>query len=111
MKKKILSTIFVIVIAAVAVTNIVKNKNSHHTEEVIKDLTLKNMEASAQITEGEGGDNNSRRHIVFHRVRSYVEYKHVGLAQRIMDDIIDLESEKIDKILEKIDSDPEADKI
>ena len=33
MKKKILSTIFVIVIAAVAVTNIVKNKNSHHTEE------------------------------------------------------------------------------
>ena len=32
--------------------------------------------------------------------------KHVGLAQRIMDDIIDLESEKIDKILEKIDSDP-----
>ena len=37
--------------------------------------------------------------------------KHVGLAQRIMDDIIDLESEKIDKILEKIDSDPEADEI
>ena len=36
---------------------------------------------------------------------------HVGLAQRIMDDIIDLESEKIDKILEKIDSDPEADEI
>ena len=37
--------------------------------------------------------------------------KHVALAQRIMDDIIDLESEKIDKILEKIDSDPEADEI
>ena len=37
--------------------------------------------------------------------------KHVGLAQRIMDDIIDLESEKIDKILEKIDSDPEDDEI
>ena len=37
--------------------------------------------------------------------------KHVTLAQRIMDDIIDLESEKIDKILEKIDSDPEADEI
>lgn len=37
--------------------------------------------------------------------------KHVGLAQRIMDDIIDLEAEKIDKILEKIDSDPEADEI
>ncbi len=33
---------------------------------------------------------------------------HVGLAQRIMDDIIDLESEKIEKILEKIDSDPES---
>ena len=33
--------------------------------------------------------------------------KHVGLAQRIMDDIIDLESEKIEKILEKIDADPE----
>lgn len=34
-------------------------------------------------------------------------HKHVGLAQRIMDDIIDLESEKIEKILSKIDSDPE----
>lgn len=33
--------------------------------------------------------------------------KHVGLAQRIMDDIIDLEMEKIDAILEKINSDPE----
>lgn len=33
--------------------------------------------------------------------------RHVMLAQRIMDDIIDLETEKIDKILEKIDSDPE----
>ncbi len=33
--------------------------------------------------------------------------QHVILAQRIMDDIIDLETEKIDKILEKIDSDPE----
>lgn len=33
--------------------------------------------------------------------------KHVGAAQRIMDDIIDLELEKIDVILEKIDSDPE----
>lgn len=33
---------------------------------------------------------------------------HVGKAQRIMDDIIDLEMEKIDKILEKIDSDPET---
>ncbi len=34
--------------------------------------------------------------------------KHVRLAQRIMDDIIDLESEKIEKILAKIDSDPET---
>ena len=33
--------------------------------------------------------------------------KHVGIAQRMMDDIIDLEMEKIDKISEKIDSDPE----
>ena len=34
--------------------------------------------------------------------------RHVILAQRIMDDIIDLESEKIEKILEKIDADPES---
>ena len=33
--------------------------------------------------------------------------KHVALAQRIMDDIIDLELEKIEKIMEKIDADPE----
>jgi len=33
---------------------------------------------------------------------------HVGKAQRIMDDIIDLEMEKIDRILVKIDSDPET---
>lgn len=33
--------------------------------------------------------------------------KHVALAQRIMDDIIDLELEKIERIFEKIDSDPE----
>ncbi|HPD86702.1 MAG TPA: adenosylcobalamin-dependent ribonucleoside-diphosphate reductase, partial [Proteiniphilum sp.] len=37
--------------------------------------------------------------------------KHVQLAQRIMDDIIDLESEKIDKILQKIDSDPESEEV
>ncbi len=37
--------------------------------------------------------------------------KHVGAAQRIMDDIIDLELEKIDVILEKIDSDPELDDV
>ncbi|MDD3079229.1 MAG: adenosylcobalamin-dependent ribonucleoside-diphosphate reductase [Paludibacter sp.] len=33
--------------------------------------------------------------------------KHAGLAQRIMDDIIDLEMEKIDKIIDKVNSDPE----
>lgn len=33
---------------------------------------------------------------------------HVGKAQRIMDDIIDLEMEKIDMIIEKIESDPET---
>ena len=37
--------------------------------------------------------------------------KHVGVAQRIMDDIIDLELEKIDGILEKIDADPELNDI
>ncbi|MCQ2324064.1 MAG: adenosylcobalamin-dependent ribonucleoside-diphosphate reductase [Paludibacteraceae bacterium] len=37
--------------------------------------------------------------------------KHIGVAQRMMDDIIDLEMEKIDKILEKIASDPESDSI
>lgn len=43
---------------------------------------------------------------------AYFDYdlftKHVRLAQRIMDDIIDLESEKIEMILQKIDSDPES---
>lgn len=33
--------------------------------------------------------------------------KHVAVAQRMMDDIIDLEIEKVDGILEKIDNDPE----
>lgn len=37
--------------------------------------------------------------------------KHIRLAQRIMDDIIDLESEKIDKILDKINSDPESEEV
>lgn len=37
--------------------------------------------------------------------------KHVQLAQRIMDDIVDLESEKIDKILEKIEADPESEEV
>lgn len=37
--------------------------------------------------------------------------EHVGYAQRMMDDIIDLEIEKIDAILQKIDSDAESDEI
>ena len=37
--------------------------------------------------------------------------KHVGLAQRIMDDIIDLELEKVDAILDKIYGDPEDEEI
>ncbi len=36
---------------------------------------------------------------------------HVAKAQRIMDDIIDLEMEKIDKIIDKIDSDPETNEV
>lgn len=37
--------------------------------------------------------------------------KHIAIAQRIMDDIIDLELEKIDGILAKIDADPELDDV
>ncbi|MGB8489725.1 MAG: adenosylcobalamin-dependent ribonucleoside-diphosphate reductase [Bacteroidales bacterium] len=37
--------------------------------------------------------------------------EHVGLAQRMMDDIIDLELEKIDAILAKIDADPETEEL
>ena len=37
--------------------------------------------------------------------------RHVQLAQRLMDDIIDLEQEKIDRILEKIASDPQSDEV
>ncbi len=37
--------------------------------------------------------------------------RHVGFAQRIMDDIIDLELEKIRKIQEKIAADPESEEI
>ena len=37
--------------------------------------------------------------------------KHVAVAQRMMDDIIDLEVEKIEKILAKVESDPEAESI
>ncbi len=43
---------------------------------------------------------------------AYFDYelfrKHVAMAQRIMDDIVDLELEKIDLIMEKIDSDPQS---
>lgn len=37
--------------------------------------------------------------------------KHVAIAQRIMDDIIDLETEKIEKIIEKIAEDPEVQEV
>ena len=36
---------------------------------------------------------------------------HIAKAQRLMDDLIDLELEKVNKILAKIDSDPESDDI
>lgn len=36
---------------------------------------------------------------------------HIGYAQRLMDDIIDLEMEKIDKIINKIKDDPETDEV
>ena len=37
--------------------------------------------------------------------------KHALLAQRLMDDIVDLEMEKIDRIMEKIKSDPQNDEV
>ena len=37
--------------------------------------------------------------------------KHVAMAQRIMDDIVDLELEKIDTILDKIANDPQSDEV
>ncbi len=37
--------------------------------------------------------------------------QHVALAQRLMDDIIDLEQEKIDRIIAKIQSDPQSDEV
>ncbi len=37
--------------------------------------------------------------------------KHIAIAQRIMDDIIDLELEKIDAILDKVHEDPETDEV
>ncbi len=36
---------------------------------------------------------------------------HVRIAQRVMDDIVDMELEKIDKIIEKVKSDPQADDV
>ena len=41
------------------------------------------------------------------RFNSQLFAKHVAIAQRMMDDIVDLEIEKVDGILKKIDSDPE----
>lgn len=37
--------------------------------------------------------------------------QHIRCAQRLMDDIIDLEMEKIDKIIAKIESDPETEEV
>ncbi len=37
--------------------------------------------------------------------------KHLNIAQRIMDDIIDLELEKVDAIIAKIDADPQSEEI
>lgn len=37
--------------------------------------------------------------------------KHVTMGQRLMDDLIDLELEKVEKIINKIESDPESDEI
>ena len=40
---------------------------------------------------------------------NFAKFKeHVGIAQRLMDDLIDMEMEKIEKILDKIHSDPES---
>ncbi|MDD7317847.1 MAG: adenosylcobalamin-dependent ribonucleoside-diphosphate reductase [Prevotella sp.] len=47
--------------------------------------------------------------------KAYFDYdlfrKHVALAQRVMDDIVDLEMEKIDMIMNKIKSDPQSDEV
>ena len=46
---------------------------------------------------------------------AYFDYelfkKHVGYAQRLMDDIVDLELEKIDQIMKKVESDPQSDEV
>ena len=41
------------------------------------------------------------------RFNSQLFAKHVHIAQRMMDDIVDLEAEKVDAIIHKIESDPE----
>ena len=47
--------------------------------------------------------------------KAYFNYelfrKHVALAQRIMDDIVDMELEKIDQIMAKIKTDPQSDEV
>lgn len=47
--------------------------------------------------------------------KAYFNYelfrKHVALAQRIMDDIVDMELEKIDQIMAKINTDPQSDEV
>ena len=46
---------------------------------------------------------------------AYFDYdlfkKHVFMAQRVMDDIVDLELEKIDQIMEKVKTDPQSDEV
>ena len=46
---------------------------------------------------------------------AYFDYelfrKHVAMAQRLMDDIVDLELEKIDKIMEKVKGDPQSQEV
>lgn len=46
---------------------------------------------------------------------AYFDYelfkKHVSYAQRLMDDIVDLELEKIDQIMKKVESDPQSDEV
>ncbi len=46
---------------------------------------------------------------------AYFDYdlfkKHVAMAQRLMDDIVDLELEKIDQIMAKVKSDPQSDEV
>ena len=47
--------------------------------------------------------------------KAYFDYekfkKHVTIAQRIMDDIVDMELEKIDLIMEKVNTDPQSEEV